>query len=85
MPKTSPRDSQPLPYEPSSFFFEPPPGFGPGTFTALAPYFMFEPMVGIEPTTHALRKRCSTTELHRHNSAGRKCYCFVFSKTPGNF
>lgn len=24
-----------------------------------------EPVVGIEPTTHALRKRCSTTELHR--------------------
>ena len=23
-------------------------------------------MVGFEPTTHALRKRCSTTELHRH-------------------
>ena len=27
-----------------------------------------EPMVGIEPTTHALRKRCSTTELHRRNT-----------------
>lgn len=25
-----------------------------------------EPMIGIEPTTYALRKRCSTTELHRH-------------------
>ena len=24
-----------------------------------------EPKVGIEPTTHALRKRCSTPELHR--------------------
>jgi hypothetical protein len=26
--------------------------------------FEVEPMVGIEPTTFALRKRCSTTELH---------------------
>src|SRR5262245_35341985 len=25
-----------------------------------------EPVVGIEPTTYALRKRCSTAELHRH-------------------
>ena len=24
-----------------------------------------EPMVGIEPTTNALRKHCSTAELHR--------------------
>lgn len=24
-----------------------------------------EPMVGVEPTTHALRKHCSTTEPHR--------------------
>jgi len=27
-------------------------------------------MVGIEPTTHALRKRCSTTELHRQSQEG---------------
>lgn len=27
-----------------------------------------EPMVGLEPTTTALRKRCSTTELHRQNT-----------------
>src|SRR5262245_45043354 len=26
-----------------------------------------EPMVGFEPTTPALRKRCSTAELHRQN------------------
>src|SRR2546430_1295671 len=26
--------------------------------------FEMEPVVGIEPTTHALRKRCSTTELN---------------------
>ena len=27
-----------------------------------------EPMGGIEPPTYALRKRCSTTELHRHQA-----------------
>ena len=27
---------------------------------------ILEPVVGIEPTTSALRERCSTPELHRH-------------------
>jgi hypothetical protein len=27
-----------------------------------------EPVVGIEPTADALRKHCSTAELHRHGS-----------------
>lgn len=27
-----------------------------------------EPLVGFEPTTHALQVRCSTTELKRHEA-----------------
>ncbi len=29
---------------------------------------MGKPVMGFEPATHALQKRCSTTELHRHKN-----------------
>lgn len=31
-----------------------------------------EPLVGIEPTTHALRMRCSTPELQWHSLCGAR-------------
>jgi hypothetical protein len=37
--------------------------------TAKASFISGEPVVGLEPTTRALRMRCSTTELYRRGAA----------------
>ena len=41
-----------------------------------------EPMVGVEPTTYALRERCSTTELHRLFGLSKKV---IFKKVIFRF
>src|SRR5579863_1153797 len=36
-----------------------------GSWEKISPWEEQEPVMGIEPATHALRKHCSTAELHR--------------------